>query len=264
MQSNQEVPIPKQAPTAVSKFQYIPHQILFFIKQQRPALILLAILLALFWLVKTLFFAPTVISVIGSGEIQVVPGSVEMLVTRIDSNPDPRTAVNQAETSVELILAKAKEIAGDKIEIQKSFYQITPTAIGGDVVYQVVNVIKITANDPSKASNLLKDLYAIGATTVSNVTFIPENQDKHTQEARKLAIKDAREQAKEIARASGKRLGRIVSISDDLTVAGGTLSTNSTPTGDLNVDLEQSSSTITATPNKIDVTKAMTVTYYLW
>jgi len=250
--------IPPQAPLSIkdSVLNFNPG---YWLKKYQSWLILLAVILAIFWLIKTVIFPPTAISVLGTGELSVEPASVEMLVTRVDSNPDTVVAVSQSEDSVAAILAKAKELAGDNIKVQKSFYQVTPTAVAGDVIYQVVTVIKLTVNDPSKASDLIKGIYTAGATTISNVNFIPENQDKVTQEARRAAMKDARAQARALARASGKRVGRMVSIADDQTSAGGTLSTDAGTT-----DLATELTSLTSTPRQIDISKTVNVTFYLW
>ena len=219
----------------------------------------LLIIGALF-LVKQIFFRSAVITVVGTGRLTAKPSKVEMLVTQVDSNPDPIVAVSNSENSIDKLTTKAKNLTGDKIEIQRSFYQMTPSVVSGDVIYQVVNVFKITA-DPDKASELIKMFYSEGATTVSNVNFIPENQDEVTQEARKAAVKDAKIEARNIARASGKRLGRVVSISDDLIDANSTVSTEDAMVeGGETAQINYTN----GVPSEIDIAKSMSVTYQIW
>ena len=232
--------------------------------KQSPAMILVVIvsLLLLFWLLKTLFFAPTAISVVGSAEISAPAESVELIVTRVDSDVDTNKAISDSEASLSKLVAVAKEVAGNDISVQKSFYQVTPIAVAGDIMYQVTTAVKIVANDPSKASDLVKTLYVAGATTISNVNFIPADQDQVTQDARKAAIKDARSQAKSMARAAGKRVGRMISISDDSLAATSTLSSDMGSGSDLAAEMGATS--VSSNPSQIDVSKAVTVTYYLW
>lgn len=113
----------------------------------------------------------------------------------------------------------------------------------------------------SSLTDLIKMFYAEGATTVSNVNFIPEKQDEVTQEAREAAIKKAKEEAKNIAKASGKRLGRIVSIGDDLIDASSTVSTD-TPTSEGGETAQVNY--INGVPSELDIAKSMTVTYEIW
>lgn len=229
-------------------------------QKNKNVLFTILIVFAALLLVKQVFFKPAVISVVGTGRLTAKPAQVEMLVTQVDSNPDPVVAVSNGENSIDKLVTNAKNIAGDDVEIQKSFYQVTPSVVSGDVLYQVVNVFKITANDPSLASDLIKMFYSQGATTVSNVNFIPENQDEVTQEARKAAIKEAKKEAKDIARASGKRLGRIVSIGDDLIDANSTVSTDGAAEGEEAAQVNYTN----GVPSEIDIAKSMTVTYQIW
>lgn len=215
---------------------------------------------------KMVFFKSAVISVVGTGQVTATPDKVEMLVTKVDSNPDPVLAINAGESSISQIIAKAQEIAGEEVAVQKSFYQVTPSVVTGDVLYQVVNVFKITANDPSLASNLIKGFYSSGATTVSGVNFVPKDKERVTREARKAAIKDARQQAKSIARAAGKRVWRIINIGDDLSQGNSTISSEASQVG-AGQNGEGGGSQVNYTggaPSEIDVAKSMTVTYEIW
>lgn len=217
----------------------------------------LLLVLALFFLLRTLIFKPAVITVVGTGKLQVAPAKVEMTVSRVDSSVDPVVAVNQGESSTKTLIDQSKSMLTNP-EIQRAFYQITPTIVGGDKLYQVVNVFKLTSFEPAKTSDLIKALYTNGAITINNISFLPDQQTEITQEARQAAMKDAREQAKKIARAAGKRLGRIVTISDDLNEVAGTLSSQ-----------EQGGDVVTAdfaaaAPEKIELAKMVSVTYEIW
>lgn len=239
-------------------------QVGHFFRSNAKAILIVSSLVIIVVLVKLIFFRPTVISVIGTGRLTAKPAKVEMLVTQVDSNPDPVIAIIDGEESINQITDKASEIAGENVKIQKSFYQVTPSVVSGDVLYQVVNVFKVTADDPSLTSDLIKGFYGIGATTVSGVNFIPENRDEVTQEARDRAIKDARKQAKSIARSSGKRVGRIISIGDDLNSGNSNVSTNTqqNQAGDGNNPIQINYNN--GVPSEIDIAKSMTVTYHIW
>jgi len=207
---------------------------------------------------KQLFFKPAVITVIGQGKLSVTPAKVEMTVTRVDSSIDPVVAVNQGENSTKLLIDESKKILNNP-DVQRAFYQITPTVVGGDKLYQVVNVFKLTNYEPAKTSDLIKTLYTQGAITITNVSFLPAEQADVTQEARRMALKDAREQAKKIAQAAGKRVGRIVTITDDLNEVSGTISSeqlgsSGSPMADF----------LAAAPDQIEVNKVVSVTYEIW
>ena len=254
-------PVAQPQPTAQQYPSNIKTNATTFFNKNKKVILTILVILGALVLVKTVFFRPAVISVVGVGKLTAKPAKVEMLVTKVDSNPDPILAILAGEESVNKITAKTKELAGEGVKIQKSFYQVTPSVVTGDVLYQVVNVFKVTANDPNKASNLIKGFYSSGATTVSGVNFIPEDRDEVLQDARKAAIKDARQQAKNIARASGKRVGRIISIGDDLSKGNSTVSTDGAQ-GDSDTSVQVNS--IDGVPAEIDISKSMTVTYEIW
>lgn len=239
-------------------------RLLWWSQQNSKLLLNLGGILVAGLILKNLFFQPAVITVAGTGELSVTPDKVEMLVTRVDSNPDPVVVIVNGEDSVSKLINKAKEIGGQDVEIQKSFYQVTPSVVGNDVLYQVVNVFKVTAADHTKASDLIKGLYSEGATTVSGVNFIPEAREKVTQDARKAAIKDARSQARDIARAAGKRLGRMVSVGDDLTTGSSTVSTDGAQVDGAEDQAGAQVDLNNGVPSQIDVSKTMTVTYQIW
>lgn len=229
----------------------------FLTKYRRP-LTIGVLLLGAWLLLRPLWLQPAVVTVVGTGKLQVEPAKVEMTVTRVDSSVDPVVAINQGENNTKILMDESKSLLMNP-DIQRAFYQITPTVIGGERLYQVVNVFRLTGDEPAKTSDLIKNLYTKGAVTITNVTFLPVEQTDVTQEARRLALQDAKEQAKRIARAAGKRVGRIVTITDDLNEAAGTVSSREELGADGNP-----SDFIGQAPDKIEVTKVVSVTYELW
>ena len=227
-----------------------------FQKNKKFLVIALAIILAIF-LFNRFFADPAVITVVGTGKLQVAPAKVEMTVSRVDSSVDPVVAVNQGENNTKILIDKSKSILTNP-DIQRAFYQITPTIVGGDKLYQVVNVFKLSSSEPTKTSDLIKALYTNGAITINNISFLPDQQEDVTQEARQAALKDAREQAGKIAKAAGKRVGRIVTITDDLNEVSGTVSSQEQG-GDV-----VSANFSSAAPEKIEVAKVVSVTYEIW
>lgn len=228
-----------------------------FLQQNSKKLIIIALIGVVLLIVNRLFADPAVITVVGTGKLQVVPAKVEMTVSRVDSSVDPVVAVNQGENNTKILIDKSKSMLSNP-DIQRAFYQITPTIVGGDKLYQVVNVFKLTSYEPVKTSELIKTLYTNGAITVNNISFLPDKQEDVTQEAREAALKDAREQAKKIAKAAGKRVGRIVTITDDLSEVSGTVSSQEQGGDVASADFSA------AAPERIEVAKIVSVTYEIW
>jgi len=218
-------------------------------------IIFLVAVLVVFYLPR-LVLSPASISVTGIGKISAIPQKVSLIVTVTNISTDPSLAINEGEESLNKLITKTKTIMGEETEIQKTFYTISLTSsqkiLNGQLVtvqnYQVANGFKVTSNQVSRVNNLIKNLYAAGATSISSISFIPNDKDQVEADARKLAIANAKVEGQKIAKSMGKRLGRIQSLSDDQTEASSTVSTSQGTVG----------------TETIDITKSMSVVYEVW
>jgi uncharacterized protein YggE len=221
----------------------------------KKILIIIAIILGAITLFK-MAFPSTQISVTGIGEMKIKPAKVSMIVTRTNTSPLAANAIQNGEEGLNTLIKEAKAIVGEAAEIQKSFYTISQNSgqqvVGSQLVtvsnFQVSNGFKITFNQVDKVTELVKALYASGATSISNITFLPENEDQIEKEVRKLALKNAREEGKKIAASMGRILGRIRTVADDQAEVSSTISSNEGSVGS----------------GEMDISKSVSVVYELW
>jgi len=183
----------------------------------------------------------------------VPPARVSMIVAKVNSSNDPLNAISDGEAAMKTLIDAAKTIGGEGTEIQSSFYTVTPSLAATGKVYQVANAFKVTISDPSKVSELIRTFYRQGASSVTNVSFAPLDQEKTGQQARVDGVKKAKEEALLLAKASGKRLGKLVTIMDDAGLAQSIVSTEN-----------GSQETTSGVPKTIDITKKVSVTYEIW
>ena len=80
-------------------------------------------------------------------------------------------------------------------------------------VYVVDNTVSVTVRDLQKLGGLLDKVVSSGANNINGVQFDVANKDAAMAEARKQAIQDAQNQAKEIASSAGVVLGAIQNMS---------------------------------------------------
>lgn len=158
------------------------------------------------------------ITVNGESKTVAKADSVSLVATRVNSGTGIALAIDDGENGINTLVNTAKKLAGSTAEIKKTFYQVTSQTNG----YSVANAISIKSTNVKDVSTLIKELYANGATSVSNVTFESTDLAGVEQKARTDAFKDAQEKAKRMAKSAGKRLGKVLSITDDNT---GTTST---------------------------------------
>lgn len=197
--------------------------------------------------VRVSLFPNSPLTVVGVGKLNVAPEKAAFIVSRVNESRDAVSAINEGEAGIKSLIDTTRSIAGDTVDIKTSFYQIAPTGTS----YQVANAFSVTTSEVAKVSELVKSLYRGGATSLSAVSFTTADESKTEQQARELAIKDAKMQAERIAKASGKRLGKLLSVTDDNSGASSTIGTDK-------------NSKSTQGMSDIEVTKRMQVVYELW
>lgn len=219
-------------------------------KQFLMIVICLTVIITAITILPRLLLQPSMLTVMGQGEIEFQPDKVTLIVSRIDQSPVSTDAIESGERKSKALIELAKGVGGQDTQVKQSFYQIQPASnIQGGIDYQVVNVFSVTFSQPQKTSELIKTLYQNGATNISNVTFGSSQEEALVKQARAKAIEDGKERAGQIAKASGKRLGKLVSIGDDDQGANSSIS---------NTNGNQSNF------QQVSLTKTMTLTYEIW
>jgi len=208
------------------------------------------LILALFFymMFSSIFSAPSTLTVIGKDTVSFDADTVSMVVTVVSGGTTASGAIDAGEKDVSSLISIAKTAVGGETEVKKAFYQVQPTITSRGSGYQVANVFSLSFADVSKTNDVVKNLYDSGATTVNNVAFSVKDETSVSQEARKAAVDDAKVQAKSIAKASGKRLGKILSISDDNQGTSGSVASESSEGTDF---------------SNVTITKVVSVVYEL-
>lgn len=224
----------------------------------KPLVTILTVALIIFSVVflPRQIIKPSTLIVSGVGKISTIPQSVSLVVTRTNVATDPAIAIDAGEAGLNTLINEAKEIVGTDAEIQKSFYTTSISSAQQNTsgqativkIYQISNGFKITFKDVSKTNELIKTLYSKGASSISSVSFLPADKDKTEQDARKLAFANAKIEADKIAKAMGKRVGRVLSFADDQAEASSTVSSSGGTFG----------------TESIDIAKTVSVSYEIW
>jgi len=85
-----------------------------------------------------------------------------------------------------------------------------PTIVG----YTITQDVQVKVRDFGVVGDILAGVVDRGANSVSQLSFIVDDETKYKEQARSEAIEKARRQAVEIARAGGFKLGRVVSLEE--------------------------------------------------
>lgn len=182
------------------------------------------------------------ISVTGSAKQEYPIGEVSLIVSKGNASSDITQAINQNESDIKQLIDVVKQAAGTDVEIKKNLFQVTPS--GNQ--YVVANAFGATIKKQLRLSNLIRQLYLTGATSVSNIALVPQDKLTAEKELRQQAVSNAETNAKAIASSVGKSIKRVISLVDDQQSPNSTVS----PDG--------------SDQSLISVSKNVTVVYEIW
>lgn len=149
---------------------------------------------------------------------QIASFSAGVMVQNMDKNK-AMTEVNSK--TDELIKAvKAFGIASEDIQTQNLSYYQEPKGNINPGQWQVNNSVEITLRDVTKASELADLLAKTGATNVYGPNFRLDENNKSANGLFGEAIKDAQTKAENIARASGRSLGKVLNVTEGASSGG--------------------------------------------
>lgn len=80
--------------------------------------------------------------------------------------------------------------------------------------YQVNQSFEVKIRDLEKVSTILDGLVSAGANQINNLGFKVDKEEELKEQARELAIKDAKEKASKLKKQLGVRLGKIVNYNE--------------------------------------------------
>ena len=170
------------------------------------------------------------ISVNGKGEVTAVSDIASLYITLTKDGKTTKEAQSLLNESITKTLAflKKQKIADKDIKSEYgglnpkySYDQIVcmvypcPTRDPKITGYTATQSITVKVREVDNANIVRTGLADIGITDISGPTFSIDNEDSLKDQARALAIEDARSKARVLAKELGIKLGDVVSFSDN-------------------------------------------------
>jgi uncharacterized protein len=166
----------------------------------------------------------TGISVQGEGKVSGKP-DVAKLSLGVTSEADTvQAARDRAATALDGIIKALKnngvadkDIQTQQLSIQPQYdYNNGTQRLRG---FQVTNVLSVTLRDINKTSQAVDDAVTAGGneTTIQGLSFTIDNPDDLKQQAREMAVADAKAKAETLAKTAGVSLGAAMNISEGST-----------------------------------------------
>lgn len=161
------------------------------------------------------------ITVTGHGSVDVTPdtASVELGVT--ETNTSLEEAQDQVSTRLEAILSTLRERGVAEADIQTSSYDVQILYeyddngnLQGINGYTVSSTVTATIRDVDTLGEILDSVVGAGANLLYGISFSVDDPTAPAQQARQLAVEDARTKADELAAAAGVTVVGVFSIAE--------------------------------------------------
>lgn len=155
----------------------------------------------------------------GHGEIYLVPDLATINIGTRSEATDVAAALAENNKQAQSITAVLKEKGIDPLDIQTAAFNVypyqnyNPDGTTSDMKYVVENTVNVKVRELSRLGEILDVVVRNGANQINGITFDVENRSNAEAEARKLAMQDATEKAKELADLAGVQLGKIQNVS---------------------------------------------------
>ncbi len=162
------------------------------------------------------------ISLSGHGEVRLAPDLAIVTVGVMSSAATAREALDGNTKSMATIMAALKDAQIEMRDIQTSNFMVNPRYDYSQnnaqppkvVAYDVSNNVTVTVRKLESLGVVLDQVVSSGSNQINGVMFQVSKPEAATDEARKLAVADARRKADIYAAASGVTLGQIMSLSE--------------------------------------------------
>jgi uncharacterized protein YggE len=158
-------------------------------------------------------------TVTGEGKVTAVP-DIAVLDVGVQAQGTTVTQVQEAINSKSnTIIATVKKLGVDDKDIQTINYSLSPTydyqsATQRITGYQANSTLLIKVRKTENANSVIDAATAAGANQVGGVSFDVSDKTKAENEARDVAIAEAKRKAETAAKAAGFTLGRVINYSE--------------------------------------------------
>ncbi len=158
-------------------------------------------------------------TVTGEGKVSVKPDIATVNVGVQATGTTVKEVQDNLNKNINAVSAAVKQLGVDEKDIKTSNYNMYPTydytsnrqRITG---YQASSNLTIKVRDIEKANSVVDGATGAGANTVGGISFDVDDKTKAEDEARKLAVGDAKSKAQLAAKTAGFTLGKIINYQE--------------------------------------------------
>lgn len=192
-------------------------------------IVVLIVVFGAFWLKPWQTKTADTISVTANGKAEVTPNVAQITATVESKNPNLDEARKENEQKVSSLIAGLKNLGitekdiktqqvtgGQGYEIQGAPEPLIYPPLRPKQTNQFSTSLEVTIHDLTKADEVIGALTAGGATNLygPSLTIGDKELDEGKSQAREDAVSEARKKAEELAKLSGRKLGKAVKITE--------------------------------------------------
>ncbi|KKQ24512.1 MAG: hypothetical protein US40_C0003G0054 [Candidatus Roizmanbacteria bacterium GW2011_GWC2_37_13] len=160
----------------------------------------------------------TELAVVGEGKVEVTPDTayVDAGIT-VDNRGTVKEVQDTINTINNKIINALRDMGIEKADIKTSNYSVYPNykyennvnSING---YNGNATVEVKVRDTQIVSQVITAVTEAGANQIQGVNFSIDKPEAYREQARDMAIKNAKDQAKKIAKNLGIKLGKVTNI----------------------------------------------------
>jgi uncharacterized protein len=167
------------------------------------------------------------VSVSATGSVVAVPDTAYITAGVLTEGDTARDALSRNNATTAKLIdglkaagIAAKDIQTSQLNVSPRYTQAKegrPATVSG---YTVSNQVRVTVRDVKRLGEILDQAITLGANQMHGIAFEVSTAEQLKDDARKLAMQNARRRAELYATAAGAQLGPVLRISEDVTDAG--------------------------------------------
>jgi uncharacterized protein YggE len=160
------------------------------------------------------------IAVTGTGKVVVVPDIASITLAVVTDGSTAAQALEENNAAMRRLFKLLGDLGIAERDVQTSHFGVTPryhqvkdqppVLVG----YTVTNQVTIRVRKLGDTGKVLDSLVKAGANQVSSITFAVADPEKQLDQARALAMANARKKAEKYAAAAGAAVGKVLRISE--------------------------------------------------
>lgn len=172
-------------------------------------------------------FAPqATITVTGEAKVDQIPQIGRFSASVTVFNPDKQTAVNEVNIKMEKLVKDVKDFGIDPKDIQTQSVSVNEISSEPEIMiypprprdelngWQAANSVTLTLRNIDQASGLTNLLQSSGVTDFSGPSFSLDDTAEIQADLLAKAIEDAKTKAAKAASAGGRKLGKMITVSE--------------------------------------------------